>query len=153
MVHGKISLKHRSHVSGNTTKPDYCRNPKNPRLVKMKFCPECDNMMEARETTEKPVRAQYACTYCTHTESCIATESICVVDNNYNDKEARYKQYMTPYLKDDPTLPHVSTIPCPNKSCKSHDPSIEGDVLYVKYDVDDMRFIYQCQHCETYWRT
>ena len=119
----------------------------------MKFCSICNNMVYVKVSDDKPQRISYGCRFCGNTEDCIATESICVIDNNYNDKEARYKQYMTKYLKYDKTLPHYRNIACPNESCKSQDPSIVKDVISVKYDFDNMKYIYHCVHCEAFWRT
>ena len=122
----------------------------------MKFCLTCNNMMYIKvsdDAPDAPQRLSYICKHCNSSEACIANESICVVDNNYVDKEARYKQYMSKYLKHDMTLPHVTNIDCPNDSCTSRGAGVENDVIIVKYDFENMKYMYHCVHCETFWRT
>ncbi len=64
-----------------------------------------------------------------------------------------YKILMNEYTKQDPTLPHVNTIKCPNSNCKSNGPNGERDVIYLKYDAINMKFLYICNICDTQWRS
>lgn len=119
----------------------------------MKFCQMCDNMMYIKVSDDMPQRMSYICKHCNTSEDCVATESICVLDNNYVDKNASYKQYMSKFLKYDMTLPHVTNITCPNESCRSHDSDVGNDVIIVKYDFDNMKYMYHCERCEAFWKT
>jgi hypothetical protein len=57
--------------------------------------------------------------------------------------------YLSKHMKADPTLPHLSSIPCVNKSeC----PGETNDVVYVKYDAPNMRYVYMCMHCDAMWK-
>ena len=53
----------------------------------------------------------------------------------------------------DPTLPHVNTIKCPSDSCKSNTMQAERDVIYLKYDAINMKFLYICNVCDARWRS
>lgn len=64
-----------------------------------------------------------------------------------------YKILMNEFTKDDPTLPHVHTIACPNKDCESNTTEQEPDVIYLKYDVINMKYLYICNICDTRWRS
>jgi hypothetical protein len=64
-----------------------------------------------------------------------------------------YKILMNEFTKEDPTLPHVHTIKCPNSDCTSNTSEVEKDVIYLKYDVINMKFIYICNLCDTQWRS
>lgn len=65
-----------------------------------------------------------------------------------------YKILMNEFTKEDPTLPHVHTIQCPNKSCKCNtDPDKEPDIIYLKYDAINMKFLYICNLCNAQWRS
>jgi DNA-directed RNA polymerase subunit M/transcription elongation factor TFIIS len=64
-----------------------------------------------------------------------------------------YKILMNEFTKEDPTLPHVHTIKCPNGDCTSNTVGTEKDVIYLKYDVINMKFIYICNLCDTQWRS
>jgi len=64
-----------------------------------------------------------------------------------------YKILMNEFTKDDPTLPHVHTIACPNQDCESNTTEKEPDVIYLKYDVINMKYLYICNICDTRWRS
>jgi DNA-directed RNA polymerase subunit M/transcription elongation factor TFIIS len=57
------------------------------------------------------------------------------------------------YTLMDPTLPHVTTIPCPNSACASATDSARRDVIYIKYDAVNLKFLYICNVCDTKWRS
>jgi len=64
-----------------------------------------------------------------------------------------YKILMNEFTKLDPTLPHVNTIKCPSPACKSNTQEAEKDVIYLKYDAVNMKFLYICNVCDTQWRS
>jgi len=63
-----------------------------------------------------------------------------------------YKILMNEFTSQDPTLPHVNTIKCPNTGCESNSGK-EKDVIYLKYDAVNMKFLYICNVCDTRWRS
>lgn len=70
-----------------------------------------------------------------------------------------YKSFVNEYTKTDPRLPHVKTLTCPNigtgpeNGCPSRWGQAESDVIYIKYDKENMKFLYICNHCNTQWRS
>lgn len=76
----------------------------------------------------------------------------CVMENNYADDSTLYKQFMNRHMHDDPTLPRVSNIECVNRECTRKDTQT-NDVVYVKYDAINVRFLYQCGHCAAFWKS
>jgi len=60
---------------------------------------------------------------------------------------------MNEFTKNDPTLPHVHNITCPNNDCESNTTDKESDIIYLKYDAVNMKFLYICNLCETKWRS
>lgn len=64
-----------------------------------------------------------------------------------------YKILMNEFTKQDPTLPHVNTIKCPNSGCETNTSGKEKDVIYLKYDTINMKFLYICNVCDTQWRS
>ena len=51
---------------------------------------------------------------------------------------------------------------CPNADCKSNkktpeskdgsdDVSVQPEIIYLRYDDKNMKFIYLCAHCDTTW--
>ena len=78
--------------------------------------------------------------------------SILIMDDNKVDDATKYSQYINKYLKYDPTLPRVQNIVCTNPQC-SRKADQPNEVLYLKYDHTNMKFMYHCIHCSYWWRT
>ena len=64
-----------------------------------------------------------------------------------------YKILMNEFTPLDPTLPHVDTIKCPNAECETNTSGKQRDVIYLKYDAVNMKFLYICNVCRTQWRS
>jgi DNA-directed RNA polymerase subunit M/transcription elongation factor TFIIS len=113
----------------------------------MKFCGVCQNMLflQLQEGA-----LQYNCKHCGTTAEAPDSTSQCVIDNNYVDDF--HKQYLSPYIAYDPTLPRTSAIACANKSC-TRPREKSAEVIIVKYDHANMKFLYYCCHCGTFWKT
>ena len=42
---------------------------------------------------------------------------------------------------------------CPNENCPTNTGKEKNkEVIYIKYDSDNMRFIYLCCHCQECWK-
>ena len=115
----------------------------------MKFCNVCDNMLYIKLNGD-PVTLQYVCKNCGNTEE--GGETSTIIDTNYIDDQTTYKQYATEYITHDPTLPRVNNIPCPNEKC-TKPREAASEVIYVKYDVANLKFLYHCTHCTTFWKS
>jgi hypothetical protein len=117
---------------------------------KMKFCAVCDNVYFIKVNENKDM--VYFCKNCANEEvQKKENGSICIIDDNKVDDTTKYSQYINKYLKYDPTLPRVSNIPCPNTKC-SKPSGADHEVIYLKYDHINMKFMYHCCHCEQFWR-
>ncbi len=64
-----------------------------------------------------------------------------------------YKILINEFTKQDPTLPHVDTIKCPNADCETNTSGKARDVIYLKYDPVNLKFLYICNVCDTQWRS
>ncbi len=115
----------------------------------MRFCPSCNNMMYIKVNEAR--RLMFFCKNCNHSEEETTSYSVCVLDTNNVDEETNYTQYITPYLKHDLTLPR-DNIDCVNPNC-TKSALQPNEIIYVKYDADNMKYLYHCVHCEHYWRT
>ena len=76
-----------------------------------------------------------------------------------------YKNVINEYTHLDPTLPRVKfNMDCPNPECDSNkkadseskDPNDNQtkkckEIIYLRYDDKNMKFIYLCAHCDTTW--
>jgi DNA-directed RNA polymerase subunit M/transcription elongation factor TFIIS len=116
----------------------------------MKFCTLCDNFLYVKLNDNK--EQVYFCKNCNNEEvSSTNDKSECVLDNNYINDNMNYKQYVSKYLKHDKTLPRVNNIPCPNPGCTKGEK--DNKVLFVKYDFENMKYLYHCCHCSQFWIT
>lgn len=59
------------------------------------------------------------------------------------------------YKTHDVTLPKISkngSIKCVNADCGSHNDS-NSQITYFKYDSENMKYLYMCDHCGQTWKT
>ena len=79
----------------------------------------------------------------------------CMSRSNYSSNHPLYfSTIVNAFTFDDPTLPCL-TIPCQNAQCPSNakGADMESEVLYVRYNDQDMKFMYLCKHCRQCWHT
>ena len=128
----------------------------------MEFCNKCDNMLymkileendeEDGDSNSKDKKLIYFCKCCG-----IEVKDLTNINNfrvfKFNN-EVKFKDtHINEYTKYDPTLPHMNNIKCPNLNCKSNiDPeSHNQDVIYLRYDDKNMKYMYLCCHCDFTW--
>jgi DNA-directed RNA polymerase subunit M/transcription elongation factor TFIIS len=126
----------------------------------IEFCRQCQNMlyMSFRSEDGRP-ELIYHCKQCLFEESATTMRAgtghkvvAPIHTENYEDDQASYKQFVNDYIREDSTLPHISDIECPNTKC-SRPPKAMNDVLLVKYDVVNLKYLYHCTYCSTFWKT
>jgi hypothetical protein len=94
----------------------------------------------------------YTCKNCNF--STIADFSVtaeCIVKKSVHADNNSYQKFMSRHIKHDPTLPRVKNIACTNESC-SKPSDAENEVIYIKYDPKNLKYLYYCCHCETFWK-
>ncbi len=120
----------------------------------MHFCPKCENMYYIRLNTTDNNSLTYYCRNCGHEESNVG-DSLIVSKTTFKRTDQKYANVINQYTKLDPTLPRISNIPCPNESCKcnrAEDPH-PREVIYIRYDDTNLKFVYLCAHCDTVWKS
>lgn len=121
----------------------------------MKFCSECNNMyyIAISETDENNL--VYYCRNCGHRDETIANEGICILDTKSNTGEQKFNHIINKYTKFDPTLPRIYNIHCPNSNCKTNHPQEKtpAEIIYMRYDDNNMKYLYICSTCDTIWKT
>jgi DNA-directed RNA polymerase subunit M/transcription elongation factor TFIIS len=112
------------------------------------FCPICRFYLYLNQ---KDDILQRICRNCGHQEE---DKGGLVLEIDLKEKTSEgYKILMNEFTQMDPTLPHVNTIKCPKPMCDSNAGSKEKDVIYLKYDAINMKFLYICNVCNTQWRS
>ncbi len=98
---------------------------------------------------------------------CRKCEYVETVDENSPDKifvshtqlkkgEQKFNHMINQYTKYDPTLPRLYTMPCPNDNCDSNkggSSTPNPEVIYIRYDNDNLKFVYLCSECDCVWKT
>lgn len=95
----------------------------------------------------------YYCRKCGNETNELVENNVIVSKTNVIKQNKNFKHIINEYTKLDPTLPHIDTIPCPNKECICNtDESVKYDLIYIRYDETNMKYIYICNHCNYNWK-
>jgi DNA-directed RNA polymerase subunit M/transcription elongation factor TFIIS len=130
----------------------------------MHFCTVCQNMYYIRLTGENKDQLIYYCRKCGNEDDELISslENVCVSQTQLKASVSSYEHIINKYTKLDPTLPHINNIKCPNTACASNesadetkdgDDQKEADILYLRYDDTNMKFVYLCTECNTVWKS
>jgi DNA-directed RNA polymerase subunit M/transcription elongation factor TFIIS len=118
----------------------------------MHFCSKCDNMYYLRLSEANSNKLIHYCRNCGIEENITNNESICISSNELIKNEQKYKYIINKYTKLDPSLPRTNTIKCPNQSCSSNSENGNREIIYVRYDDDNVKYIYICSTCDFTWK-
>jgi len=113
------------------------------------FCPTCRYYLYL-DQNDKTLRR--ICRNCGYQEEDKKGGLILEIDLKEKTSEG-YKILMNEFTQRDPTLPHVNTIKCPNEQCDSNTTNKDKDVIYLKYDAVNLKFLYICNVCNAHWRS
>lgn len=120
----------------------------------MHFCSECQNMYYIKLDNDDGNKLIYYCRKCGNEDNDVTSDNICVSKTNVKGRETKHITAINEYTKLDPTLPRINTIRCPNFECKSNtDESTEREVIYIRYDDTNIKYMYLCTVCDTTWKT
>ena len=117
----------------------------------MFFCENDNNMLYIK--IDDNDKLKYYCKLCMEEYDLDKLEGKnkqCVYKQNYNVNSYSYKTYVNDNIYEDPTIPTITNIKCVNVKC----PSNEGTpkkIKYIKYNRDEMKFIYCCCVCKAKW--
>lgn len=126
----------------------------------MHFCSVCSNMYYISITPENEL--QYYCRHCGNIDNTIASDNICVskINVKHSTTPQSFSQVVNKYTKLDPTLPRIHTMRCPNDECPSNQTSSSGkstksksEIIYVRYDDTNLKYVYLCAKCDKVWNT
>ena len=112
----------------------------------MRFCVKCDNMYYIKLKDDDMSLINY-CRQCGHEDSSVNSDII------FSEEKVSYNaDIINEYTKYDPTLPRISNIPCQNAECISNTEGETSEIIYIKYDEVNLKFIYLCTKCDTSWK-
>ena len=134
----------------------------------MHFCNQCHNMYYIRlsaavddtnaedgdEEKSESLNADklvYYCRNCGNEDTTITVDNVCVSTTQFKKGEQNFNNIINEYTKLDPTLPRINNIPCPNTECGSNKGDLANDIVYLRYDETNMKFVYLCANCDNIW--
>jgi DNA-directed RNA polymerase subunit M/transcription elongation factor TFIIS len=96
----------------------------------------------------------YYCRNCAYTDDTAMEEGVCVLKTHLKKGGQKFNHIINRYTKLDPTLPRIYKIRCPNSACKTNVEEIANpEVIYLRYDDNNMKYLYLCVTCDTTWKT
>ena len=120
----------------------------------MRFCSNCENMYYLQISEDDENALVYYCRNCGNKDNTSSMLDTCVSKTSMVDNTKNVNNVINEYTKLDPTLPRINNIKCPNSQCKSNlDKNTENEVIYIRYDDINMKYIYLCSICSTHWNT
>ena len=133
----------------------------------MHFCIKCGNMYYIK--IDENDELLYNCRKCGHKNNTLINEldNLCVSKTELtNNSVVDYSNIINQYTKLDPTLPRIDNVDCPNKDCPSNvnkeddeekksgsakKVKTEKEIIYIRYDDKNMKYLYLCAVCDHHW--
>lgn len=113
------------------------------------MCPVCDNYMVLSKLSDESLQDKNQ--YVRECRSCGKSEYEkpgLVMETIVQESAAEsYKVAINEFTTLDPRLPHLTNLKCPKEGCDSK------DVIYKRYDLQNLKFLYICTKCKTHWRS
>ena len=135
----------------------------------MHFCNVCGNMFYLKIKDDDKDNIMYYCRKCGNKDDNIINnlQNFCVSKTHIKKTTEVYKNIINKYTKLDPTLPRIRNMLCPNQACNSNSEQKDGEqkdgeqkdgeqkypeIIYLRYDNDNMKYIYLCGVCDYTWK-
>ena len=117
----------------------------------MHVCSNCNNMYYIRINSDNPNKLVYYCRNCGDENQNISTDNVTVSKIIVKKTEQSFSNIINQNTKLDPTLPRINNILCPNPNCLTNTEDKEREIIYMRYDDVNMKYIYLCSECDTVW--
>jgi hypothetical protein len=95
----------------------------------------------------------YYCRNCGNVDETLSVDNVTVSRIQLKKSEQEFSHIINKYTKLDPTLPRVNNILCPNANCKTNTEDAPKEIIYIRYDDRNMKYVYLCSTCDTVWKT
>ena len=117
----------------------------------MHFCSICNNMYYIRLNEDEGNTLVYYCRNCGNEDTNLITNGISVSKTNLQNNHDEFNHIINKYTKLDPTLPRVTKILCPNADCETNKEDTPREIIYIRYDNQNMKYVYLCSTCDMVW--
>jgi DNA-directed RNA polymerase subunit M/transcription elongation factor TFIIS len=119
----------------------------------MHFCTQCQNMYYISIDTNDTNKLIYYCRNCGNKDSTISVENVTVSKVQLKKSEQEFSHIINKYTKFDPTLPRINNVLCPNPQCSTNTKDEQREIIYIRYDDINMKYVYLCSTCDCVWKT
>ena len=117
----------------------------------IRFCTVCDNYLYLQVEGETQT-LQRICRNCGFKDT--EDQGGLVSEMHIEQRAAEGYTLINEFTLKDKRLPHLhNTMKCINDKCPSSLPGKESDIVYIKYDTENLRYIYMCYICQATWRS
>lgn len=118
----------------------------------MHFCSKCGNMYYIK-LHEQEETLLYYCRKCGNEDTDIGSKTIVVSKTVIDSKSISKDNIINEYTHLDPRIPHINNMSCINDICLSNqeDSKVISDIMCIRYNTNDMQYVYSCCHCKTNW--
>jgi DNA-directed RNA polymerase subunit M/transcription elongation factor TFIIS len=117
----------------------------------IRFCPTCRYYLYLQVEGEEQNLFRF-CRSCGYKEEDVKGGLVMETTVRAHATEG-YKILLNEYTRQDPRLPRLKTIPCPEPACDSNHGKAPSDVIYIKHDAVNMLYMYICDVCGFTWRS
>ena len=131
------------------------------------FCRNCENIYSISIDAKDSNKLTYYCKTCGDINDILTVDGLCVLSTDYSKGDQKIHNIINPYTKLDPTLPRIYNVKCPNVECESNHQNskyeenessastkhVPSEVIYIRYDDKNMKYLYLCVICDTTWKT
>jgi len=119
----------------------------------MHFCSNCNNMYYIRINSDNANKLVYYCRNCGNEDNLLTTDNVCVSKTTLKKNDQSFNHIINKYTKYDPTLPRINKVLCPNPDCTTNTKDTPREIIYIRYDDTNMKYVYLCSTCDTVWQT
>lgn len=117
----------------------------------MHFCIHCQNMYYIQIASDNPNKLVYYCRNCGNEDNATNVDNLTISSASLKNSSS-HLTYINKYTKLDPTLPRIKEILCPNKECLTNTKNSPREIIYIRYDDINMKYMYLCSTCDTVWK-
>jgi DNA-directed RNA polymerase subunit M/transcription elongation factor TFIIS len=115
----------------------------------MKFCGKCSNMFYT-QVAEDGAGIVYYCRQCGNSDTDVDADDMCLATAGGGNGKDFHR--INRFTKFDPTLPRTNKMKCPHPDC-GQDKDTPSNIIYIKHNDVEMKFVYMCCVCDTHWTT
>ena len=116
----------------------------------MHFCDKCQNMYYLRIDADNPNKLIHYCRNCGNEDN-KQLDTVCISETQIKKSNKSFAHIINKYTKLDPTLPRTNKVLCPFADCPTNTKDVAREIIYIRYDDINMKYVNLCSTCDTVW--